>query len=93
MVEVVEDYNEELGVTVTHLLKVSGFKTVFRCHLDPTAVMMRIPKEQMFRLSHQVPAHLLTGEEALNAPKGCWDLDPAATPADLLEVITDVQDE
>ncbi|KAM5568249.1 hypothetical protein ABKV19_016021 [Rosa sericea] len=92
MVEVVEDYNEELGVTVTPLVKVAGFKSVFHRHLDPREVR-RIPREEMFRFSHHVPSYLHTGLEASNAPKGCRELDPAATPLELLQVVTDVKDE
>ncbi|XP_010905504.1 uncharacterized protein [Elaeis guineensis] len=91
MVEVLDDYDEEHGVCVTPLLKVAGFKTVFHRHLDPKEVRM-IPREEMFRFSHQVPSYLLTGEEAHNAPKGCRELDPAATPFELLQVITEVKD-
>ncbi|XP_057949600.1 uncharacterized protein LOC131144765 [Malania oleifera] len=92
MVEVLEDYNEELGVTVTPLVKVAGFKTVFHQHLDPREVK-RIPREEMFRFSHHVPSYLLTGQEAANAPKGCRELDTAATPLELLQIITDVKEE
>ncbi|KAJ8759045.1 hypothetical protein K2173_003283 [Erythroxylum novogranatense] len=92
MVEVVEDYSEEHGVTVIPLIKVAGFKTVFHQHLDSREVR-RIPREEMFRFSHHVPSYLLTGEEGPNAPKGCWELDPAAIPSDLLHVIIDVKDE
>ncbi|RVW99302.1 Chaperone protein dnaJ 49 [Vitis vinifera] len=92
MVEVLEDYDEELGVTVTPLVKVAGFKTVFHRHLDPREVR-RIPREEMFRFSHHVPSYLLTGQEAPSAPKGCRELDPAATPLELLQVITDVREE
>ena len=88
MVEVLEDYNEEQGVTVAPLVKVAGFKTVFRHNLDKTRT---IPRAEMFRFSHQVPSYLLTGQEAHNAPKGCWELDPAATPLELLQVVTDAQ--
>ncbi|KAJ6414704.1 hypothetical protein OIU84_003667 [Salix udensis] len=45
MVEVLEDYSEDLGVTVTPLVKVAGFKTVFHQHLDPKEVR-RIPRER-----------------------------------------------
>ncbi|KAK8518334.1 hypothetical protein V6N12_017485 [Hibiscus sabdariffa] len=86
MVEVLDDYNEEQGVSVAPLIKVSDFRTVFQKHMDPKEVR-RIPKEEMFRFSHQVPNYLLTGQEALNAPMGCRELDPAATPLDLLQVI------
>ncbi|KAL2558719.1 DNAJ heat shock N-terminal domain-containing protein [Forsythia ovata] len=87
MVMVLDDY-EEQGVSVTPLMKVIGFKTVFRPNLEPE-IVKRIPKEEMFRFSHQVPYHSLTGQEGQNAPKGCLELDPAATPFELLQVITE----
>lgn len=92
MVEVLDDYNEEQGVSVSPLVKVAGFKTVFHRHMDPAQVK-RIPREEMFRFSHQVPSWLLTGEEAENAPRGCQELDPAATPLELLKVITEIKDQ
>ncbi|KAL3521621.1 hypothetical protein ACH5RR_019770 [Cinchona calisaya] len=92
MMIVLVDYDEAQGVSVAPLVKVSGFKTVFLPNLDPEKVM-KIPKEEMFRFSHQVPKYHLTGEEARNAPKGCLELDPAATPLDLLQVITDANEE
>ncbi|KAK9278247.1 hypothetical protein L1049_027810 [Liquidambar formosana] len=92
MVEVLEDYDEQQGVTVAPLVKVAGFKTVFHQHLDPREVRT-IPREELFRFSHQVPSYLLTGQEAQNAPKGCRELDPAATPLELLQVITEVKEE
>ncbi|OWM76215.1 uncharacterized protein LOC116211207 [Punica granatum] len=88
MVEVLEDYDEERGgVTVVPLVKVAGFKTVFCRHLDPKEIR-RIPREEMFRFSHHVPSRLLTGKEARGAPRGCWELDPAATPLELIHATT-----
>ncbi|KAJ4960605.1 hypothetical protein NE237_020515 [Protea cynaroides] len=92
MVEVLDDYDEEQGVTITPLVKVAGFKTIFHRHLDQREVK-RIAREEMFRFSHQVPSYMLTGQEGPNAPKGCRELDPAATPLELLQVITDVKEE
>ncbi|RZC60609.1 hypothetical protein C5167_022365 [Papaver somniferum] len=92
MVEVLDDFDEEQGITVTPLVKVAGFKTVFHRHLDPGEAR-RIPREEMFRFSHQVPSYMLTGEEAQNAPKGCHELDPAATPVELLQVMTEAKKE
>ncbi|CAN6676404.1 unnamed protein product [Malus baccata var. baccata] len=92
MVEVVEDFSEEQGVLVTPLVKVAGFKTVFHRHLDPREAR-RIPREELFRFSHQIPSCLITGQEAANAPKGCRELDPAATPLELLKVINDIKEE
>ncbi|XWS37111.1 hypothetical protein CRYUN_Cryun19dG0015300 [Craigia yunnanensis] len=90
MVEVLEDYNEQKGVAVGPLVKVPGFKTVFRKHSKPSITWV-IPREELFRFSHQVPSYLLTGQEGQNAPKGCLELDPAATPLELLQVLTEAQ--
>jgi len=92
MVEVLEEYDKEKGVTVIPLVKVAGFKTVFRQHMDKEQARV-IPREEMFRFSHQVPFCLLTGEESPRAPKGCLELDPAATPMELLQVIPESKDE
>ncbi|XP_020583225.1 uncharacterized protein LOC110026578 [Phalaenopsis equestris] len=92
MVEVLGDYNEDQGVSVVSLVKVAGFKTVFRRHFDPKEVKV-IPKKEMFRFSHQVPSYVLTGEEADNVPKGCLELDPAATPLELLQASTEGKSE
>jgi len=92
MVEVLDDFNVEQGVSVVPLLKIAGFRTVFHKHMDPKEVR-RIPKEEMFRFSHQVPNYLLTGHEADNAPEGCRELDPAATSLELLQVMTEANEE
>lgn len=92
MVEVLEDYDEELGVVVVPLVKVAGFKALFHHHLDPKQVR-RFLKEEIFRFSYQVPSHLLSGQEASSAPKGCRELDPAALPPEFLQVIDDAKEE
>ncbi|GAV74257.1 DnaJ domain-containing protein/DUF3444 domain-containing protein [Cephalotus follicularis] len=92
MVEVLEGYNEEKGVTVAPLVKVLGFKTVF--HKHPALSKARIiPRQEMFRFSHQVPSYPLTGQEGHNAPKDCLELDPASTPLELLHVLTEEMEE
>ncbi|XP_057546782.1 uncharacterized protein LOC130825528 [Amaranthus tricolor] len=85
MVEVQNDYNEKQGVDVSPIVKATGFRTVFYKQPDPNQVK-HIPKSEMFRFSHQVPSHVLTGEEGPNALKGYVELDPAATPSELLQV-------
>lgn len=82
MVEVLDDYTEEKqSVTVTLLLKAEGFRAVF-CRSTDENDVREIAKEEMFRFSHQVPHYILTGKEADNAPEGCLELDPAATPCE-----------
>lgn len=91
IVEVDELDEEAGGFTVTQLVKVAGFKTVFHRHLNPKEART-IPEGEIFRFSHQIPSYLLTGQEAPNAPKGCRELDPAATPDEFLQVIAHVQE-
>ena len=75
---------------VTPLVKVDGFRTVFHRRSHDQA--RKIPKVEIFQFSHQVPNYLLTGQEADNAPKGCRELDPAATPLDLLQIATEANE-
>ncbi|KAL7582603.1 uncharacterized protein LOC111889743 [Lactuca sativa] len=88
MVEVVDDYSDKVGVCVTPLVKLQGYKTVYQ--RGPTKNL--ISKKEMMKFSHQVPACLLKGQ-ALNLPDGCWDLDPAATPEQLLKAAMEVVEE
>ncbi|KAM0020165.1 putative DnaJ domain, Chaperone J-domain superfamily [Helianthus debilis subsp. tardiflorus] len=87
----VDEYDEESGFTVTQLVKVAGFKTVFHRQINPKELRV-IPESEIFRFSHQIPSHLLTGQESVNALKGCRELDPAATPDEFLQVIGDLQE-
>jgi len=75
MVEVVNDFKEEIGVGVVPLVRVDGFKSVYQ----KKQVVQLIPRKELLRFSHQVPAKRLLGEEAPNLPQNCWELDPAAT--------------
>lgn len=85
----VDEYDEEIGTTVTPLVKVAGFKTVFHRHLDPKETRVVLEKERS-RFSHQIPLYLLTGKESPNAPKGCHELDPAAVPPEFLQVTENI---
>jgi hypothetical protein len=83
MVEVLDDYSEDLGVCVAPLIKLDGYKTVYQRNLNKDSIRW-VPRREMLRFSHQVPSCLLTAD-ARNLPEGCWDLDPAATPDELLQ--------
>ncbi|KAL2474485.1 DNAJ heat shock N-terminal domain-containing protein [Abeliophyllum distichum] len=88
MVEVLDNYSEDHGVWVAPLVKLDGFKTVYQRNTSNDAVRL-IQRKEMLRFSHQVPSCLLK-IEGTNLPEGCWDLDPAATPEELLRVETEV---
>ncbi|XP_071726011.1 uncharacterized protein [Rutidosis leptorrhynchoides] len=86
MVEIVVDYCEERGVCVTSLVKLEGYKTVYQ--RDSNHQNRWIPRREMLRFSHRVPSCVLGGQ-GCNLPDGCWDLDPAATPEELLRAAMD----
>ncbi|CAL1381912.1 unnamed protein product [Linum trigynum] len=83
MVEVLDNYSEDQGVCIAPLIKLSGFKTVYQRDERQDAIKW-VPRPEMFRFSHQVPSWSLDGK-ASNLPDNCWDLDPAATPDELLQ--------
>lgn len=85
LVEVLDSYKPTEGISVMPIVKVPGFVSVFK-PLHNTKRSRRIPKKEMMRFSHQVPFRVLTGEEAHNAPKGCYELDPGSTPQEFLRV-------
>ena len=86
LVEILDSYNPAKGISVMPIVKVPGFVSVFK-PLHNATKRWRIPREEMMWFSHQVPFHVLTGEEAHNAPKGCYELDPGSTPQELLHVV------
>ncbi|XP_010472828.1 PREDICTED: uncharacterized protein LOC104752401 [Camelina sativa] len=79
VVEVVEDFDTEVGVMVLPLVKVPGFKAVFRRDSDQLAFSVK----DLLKFSHQVVYHRLTGQEGENVPEDCLELDPAALSREL----------
>lgn len=63
------------------LLRVNGTKSVFRAprRQRSTVGIIEIPKVELARFSHQIPAFQLTGEKD-GRLRGCWELDPASLP-------------
>ncbi|KAL2339091.1 hypothetical protein Fmac_013537 [Flemingia macrophylla] len=77
IVEVVEE--TDLFINVVVLEFVSGFSSVFKCKSNEgSSVNLRIPRKELLRFSHQIPAFKLT-EEHGNL-RDFWELDPGALP-------------
>ncbi|KAL3646140.1 hypothetical protein CASFOL_011320 [Castilleja foliolosa] len=91
IVEVLDDYAEENGMWVNPVIKLDGFKTVYRRNMNEGAARW-VPRREMLRFSHQVPSFMLK-DEGTNLPEGCWDLDPAATPDEFLRAQIDLNDD
>lgn len=83
MVEVLAAFKEEVGVEVSILFKVEGFKTLFQGQPGEEHAKW-VPPHELRRFSHQVPAHRLMVGQALGIQKDCWELDPASTPMYLI---------
>ncbi|KAJ1403787.1 hypothetical protein SESBI_27049 [Sesbania bispinosa] len=74
MVEVLDVFNDFI---VIPLVKVAGFRTIFRRELDLREIRV-IPRKEILRFSHQVPSTILSGEEAPDAPKGLLGVGPSS---------------
>uniref|UniRef100_A0A2N9EJR0 J domain-containing protein n=1 Tax=Fagus sylvatica TaxID=28930 RepID=A0A2N9EJR0_FAGSY len=78
LVEVVEE--EDLQIKVLFLERVDGFNSVFKAQIkEGSEVTIGIPRIELLRFSHQLPAFRLTKEKG-GRLRGFWELDPAALP-------------
>ncbi|KAF1887259.1 hypothetical protein Lal_00040859 [Lupinus albus] len=69
----------DLFFDVLVLAFVGGFNSVFRGKSNEgSAVTLRIPKKELLRFSHQIPAFRLTEEQG--NLRGFWELDAGALP-------------
>ncbi|CAN8300551.1 unnamed protein product [Cochlearia groenlandica] len=84
-VEVLSDYNDEAGVFVSYLHKAKGFSSVFFRMGCEEADIFRIIPRSLYRFSHKVPSLKLAGTEGV--PKDAYELDQAALPETIKEVI------
>lgn len=78
IVEVDEEHSS--GISVLNLEVVDGFKSVFRVQVKgKSPSRTKIPANELFRFSHQIPAFRLTDERG-GSLRGYIELDPAALP-------------
>ncbi|KAL3700572.1 hypothetical protein R1sor_018594 [Riccia sorocarpa] len=83
MVEVMTDYTEEKGCKVVTLTKVKGFKTLFK-KVEGAGAQKQFRPSDLPQFSHLVVSERLFADDALGIPVGALELDPAATPLDLI---------
>ncbi|KAJ0243819.1 hypothetical protein HA466_0198120 [Hirschfeldia incana] len=84
-VEILSDYADETGVFVSYLHKAKGFASVFFRTGTGPADIFRI--NSLYRFSHMVPSFKLTGTEANGVPNDAYELDQAALPKTIQEVM------
>ncbi|KAE8719664.1 hypothetical protein F3Y22_tig00109936pilonHSYRG00123 [Hibiscus syriacus] len=88
--EVLDDYNEELGVTIIPLVRLLVSRRSFTGILITKKSGGFLEKRCLFLSSSSFI--LAYWSRSSQAPKGCRELDPAATPVELRQVL-DVKDE
>ncbi|XP_039060356.1 uncharacterized protein LOC120204325 [Hibiscus syriacus] len=86
-VEVLADFDEEAGIEVAHLCKVKGFVSIFQQAEHDGVVSFHISSCELYRFSHRVPSLRMTGNERAGIPMGSFELDPAALPTYLFELV------
>ncbi|KAJ0237050.1 DNAJ heat shock N-terminal domain-containing protein [Hirschfeldia incana] len=79
VVEVVEGYCEGKNIKVM-ALTTKGFSSVYTRRHGSNVCSLEIPKEEMSRFSHQIPAVKQEKRATRVAEGGYWELDPAAIP-------------
>lgn len=79
-------YSEMHGLSMAYLEKVEGFKTIFKRREIGCHAIRWLEKDDVKLFSHQIPARKISGEEASDLPKDCWELDPASLPSDMLRI-------
>lgn len=80
VVEIVTGYTESGNMLVARLVKVDGDKNVFRRQKkNCKEQFLPIPSDNLYKLSHRIPAHRIVGEDN----EGMFELDPYAVPIGL----------
>ena len=79
-------YSEITGLSMAYLVKVKGYKTVFKRKEVGSHAIRFLERDDFWSISHQVPARKISGIETPELLRDSWELDPASLPADLLGV-------
>ncbi|KAE9615984.1 putative DnaJ domain-containing protein [Lupinus albus] len=85
-VEVLSDFDENVGIEVAYLDKVKGFVSLFQQTVQNGISLFRVPPNELYRFSHRVPSYKMTGDEREDVPRGSFELDPAGLPSNLFVV-------
>lgn len=82
-VEVLTDFDENVGIGVAYLGKVNGFVSLFKQTAHHGVISFSIAPAHMYRFSHQIPSYRMTGKEREGVPVGSFEFDPASLPTSL----------
>ncbi|XP_022968694.1 uncharacterized protein LOC111467857 [Cucurbita maxima] len=82
-VEILGDYDDDVGISIAFMDKVKGFVCLFQTTEKHRLNSINIPPNELYRFSHQIPSVRMTGKEGEGVPKGSFELDPAALPPNI----------
>ena len=82
IVGVMTYFTETMGGSVVPLVKLDGFKSVYRRIQMRSQAVQWVLRTKFLRFSHRILARRLLSNEAQKFSKGCLELEPAATPID-----------
>ncbi|CAJ1960954.1 unnamed protein product [Sphenostylis stenocarpa] len=85
-VEVLSDFDENVGIEVAYLGKLKGFVSLFQQTALNGVSLFCIKPDEIYRFSHRIPSYKMTGAERKGVPSGSFELDPAGLPTCLFEV-------
>lgn len=86
-VEVLSDFDENVGIKVAYLGKLKGFISLFQQSVMNGISVFSIPPNELYRFSHRIPSYRMTGSEREDVPRGSFELDPAGLPDSIFEVV------
>ena len=84
-VEVISDFDDNVGIEVACLGKVNGFVSLVQQTVQNGTGLFFIPCDELYRFSHQIPSYKMTGDEREGVPRGSFELDPAGLPSNFFE--------
>ncbi|KAL6139307.1 hypothetical protein ACLB2K_064584 [Fragaria x ananassa] len=84
-VELLSDFSERSGAGVSYLGKVKGFVSLFEPAEQHGVLRFQVSPNELYRFSHQIPSHKMTGREGYGVPADSFEFDPASLPSSLFD--------
>ncbi|XP_061370187.1 protein FAR1-RELATED SEQUENCE 5-like [Gastrolobium bilobum] len=67
-VEVLSDFDEDVGIKVAYVGKVKGFVSLFLQNVQYGVRLFCVPPNELYRFSHQIPSYKMAGDEREEKP-------------------------
>ncbi|XP_058102937.1 uncharacterized protein LOC131246633 [Magnolia sinica] len=84
VVEILSDFDEEVGMCISLLVQVTDCMTFFQRKLYEGFELTRtLSRRDILSFSHRIPAYMVLGIESHGIPKSSWHLEPDALPPSL----------